>query len=694
MSIPEQHAARIAHHVYDNEGDPVPFKVDAVLEIDGREYKLLAISDKDPLTGHQGAIYQDQTSGEMIVAHRGTETSMEGLALAKDGAVDLQMVMARANAQTRFAEALTQQAMEMAKNPRYWPEDVTSEPAVSHTGHSLGGYHAQDRAADHGHGGQSFSAFGAAGIGQAPAGIVEGRPAFVSHIRATDVVANASRHYGDVIHYATPEDVATVTAAVGRPGTEGPLGMFSRALTDVGGRHAITSYADGSVMTAENRHRYLDHQPLFEEHTRAVHESREWLTHAGDRVRYALDSAAVQGAETVDAVKRGLGAAAPLGPAALLTTVPDLAPKMTRPVEPAAPAVPGPFQRTEGEMGAMGRRAGATLVDRAGDAVEAGGQAVGASIASSGRTTGGALGGGLRAGVDGAADAVDAVRERLAASQRAEGEAKQSLYGHAARVADAIGIEGMAEELRGRGLDALTDAENSARRTEAVLGAPTQILRAGGEAAAATVDATTRVAAAGLGVEAARKSAALDGVADGTATTLRMAANAGQEIRYGDTAPNLDMRATAREKIEALYAEHGRPMPSPDQLDRMSAAMVADARGQGMSRVDTVMFSQGKGNGPDYEGNLIAFDRDPYNEFSRHSATSIGRALETPVEQSLDRTRAANERQEQFQFELQQMQARDQAMTESQGMSMRIGARTMDGPSGEGAAAGGDGGGG
>lgn len=119
MSIPEQHAARIAHHVYDNEGDPVPFKVDAVLEIDGREYKLLAISDKDPLTGYQGAIYQDQTSGEMIVAHRGTETSMEGLALAKDGAVDLQMVMARANAQTRFAEALTQQAMEMAKNPRY-----------------------------------------------------------------------------------------------------------------------------------------------------------------------------------------------------------------------------------------------------------------------------------------------------------------------------------------------------------------------------------------------------------------------------------------------------------------------------------------------------------------------------------------------------------------------------------------------
>ena len=162
---------------------------------------------------------------------------------------------------------------------------------------------------------------------------------------------------------------------------------------------------------------------------------------------------------------------------------------------------------------------------------------------------------------------------------------------------------------------------------------------------------------------------------------------------YGATARNLDMRATARGKIEALYAEHGRPVPSPEQLDRLGAAVVADARGQGMTRIEAVMFSQGKGNGPNYEGNLIVFDRDPMNEFSRHSATPIGKALETPVEQSVERTRAANERQEQLQFELQQMQARDQAMAESQGMTMRIGARTMDGSGGAGAAAGGDGGG-
>jgi hypothetical protein len=289
---------------------------------------------------------------------------------------------------------------------------------------------------------------------------------------------------------------------------------------------------------------------------------------------------------------------------------------------------------------------------------------------------------------------VDAVRERLAASQRAHGEATQSLYGHAARVAEAVGLDGVAEELRGRGLDALTDAENSARRTEAVLGAPSQVLRAGGEAGASAADATIRVAGAGLGIEATRRAVAVDDVADSASTALRMAANAGQEIRYGAAAPNLDMRATAREKITALYAEHNRPMPSPEQLECMSAAAVASSREQGLNRIGTVMFSQGKGNGPNFEGNLIVFDRDPMNEFSKHCATPIGNALETSIEQSVERTRAANERQEQFQLEQQQMQARDEAMTESQGMSMRIGARTMEASGGEGAAAGGDGGGG
>jgi len=96
MSIPAQHGARISHHVYNNEGDPVPFEVGATLEIDDRKYRIVYISDGPNQAGYQGAIYQDQTTGELAVGHRGTETSMEGLALAKDGAVDLQMVMARA----------------------------------------------------------------------------------------------------------------------------------------------------------------------------------------------------------------------------------------------------------------------------------------------------------------------------------------------------------------------------------------------------------------------------------------------------------------------------------------------------------------------------------------------------------------------------------------------------------------------
>jgi hypothetical protein len=285
------------------------------------------------------------------------------------------------------------------------------------------------------------------------------------------------------------------------------------------------------------------------------------------------------------------------------------------------------------------------------------------------------------------------VTDKLASAQRGVGDAVQAAHNAAANVAERLGFDDTAEALRGRGLDARTDAENRARQTESIGNTGETLLRTGGTVAAAGGEAGARVAGSAVDASASGYAARVEAMTLGVSVGIRLGANTVQEGRHGDNAPNLDMRATARDKIEALYAEHGRPPLTDDQLDRMSAAVVADARGQGMKRIETVMFSQGRGNVPNYEGNLITCDRDPMNEFSRHSATSISKAQETPVEQSVERTRAANERQEQLQFELQQMQARDQAMQESQGMSMRIGARTMDGPGGEGAAAGGDGGG-
>lgn len=84
---------------------------------------------------------------------------------------------------------------------------------------------------------------------------------------------------------------------------------------------------------------------------------------------------------------------------------------------------------------------------------------------------------------------------------------------------------------------------------------------------------------------------------------------------------------------------------------------------------------------------IILRDKDAFS-------TAVVRT-DTPapsIETSLERSNAHRQDLDQF---ISQMQARDQAMQESQGMSMRIGARTMDGPGGDGAAAGGgDGGGG
>lgn len=687
MSIPAEHSARISQHVYGNPDDPVPFKVGARLELDGKRYDIVKIvEDKLLGTGYQGAIYQDQATGELIVAHRGTETSLI-TPLLKDGAVDAQMVLARANAQTPFAEALTRDAMEMARNPRFWPDGVTSEPAVSHTGHSLGGYHAQLQAWMHGHGGASFNAFGAAGIGSTPAGIVEGAPPFVSYMRATDVVPASSRQYGDVVAFATEADVAMVTRPGARPGVEGPIGFVRNVANDALARHSIDSFVNGGLVTEANRTRALDHQPAFAEQQRAVHGGREWATYAGDIAQPGIVAAAIDlsrpGNPVLSSPVIGLAQAATAG----LVASTDVARRTPQPdaVEP--------LQRTEGDVirHSLEIRAGLNEVGAQISERRAG---FNAGLNDFVETTGLGVQQTITAVKGHVSNAVDDVGDLGAEAHRRWGEINQGVANAQAGVLDAIGLAALAERQRVKGLDARVDAENAALDTERGSGKFAGVVDKIGRQAIDATQEVTDAMSTPIEASTARHQANAAG-ARVEAQGMRHGAAVIPEVLYGSTAPNLDLRATAREKIEALYAEHGRPPLTPEQLDRMSAAMVADARGQGMKRIGEVMFSQGD-NAPDFNGKLICFDGVAGGDHTRFACTPIAKALETPVEQSVERTRAANERQEQFQLEIQQMQARDQALQESHGMSMRIGARTMDGP-GDGAGAsagGGDGGGG
>ncbi|MFV0680139.1 XVIPCD domain-containing protein [Ottowia sp.] len=169
--------------------------------IGGIEYLIRAHVD-NPKTGYQGTVYQRADTGEMVVAHRGTEFDREPF---KDGArADAGMVLTRANSQANDAIALTGKALEIADQDRR--KDFPSGP-VTVTGHSLGGTLAQVSAHHFDLHGETFNAYGAASLNRR---IPEGGDSVVNHVMAGDVVSAASPHFGQVRVYARPQEVETL----------------------------------------------------------------------------------------------------------------------------------------------------------------------------------------------------------------------------------------------------------------------------------------------------------------------------------------------------------------------------------------------------------------------------------------------------------------------------------------------------
>ncbi|MCF7221654.1 lipase family protein [Marilutibacter chinensis] len=200
MTINSQQYANLADHSYDRHGNMAQLAArQEVIEIEGIDYKVLDHVD-NPRNGYQGTIYQRVDTGEIVVAHRGTEFDREPL---QDGLTDAGMVVSRHNAQVDDAIGLTRRAREYASDPAM-VERYGHAPEVSVTGHSLGGALAQVTAHHYDLRGETFNAYGAVSLNRR---IPEGGDQVVNHVMATDPVSAASPHYGQVRIYAQPDEI-------------------------------------------------------------------------------------------------------------------------------------------------------------------------------------------------------------------------------------------------------------------------------------------------------------------------------------------------------------------------------------------------------------------------------------------------------------------------------------------------------
>lgn len=200
MTISHQEYANLSSDAYGNRKNNEEFEVDDVA------YRVLK-STSNSLNGYQGTIYQRKDTGEIIVAHRGTEVpGVKGIlqdAIFTDGS----MALSRINPQADDAIELTQYAIRESEKIQ---QKTGVRPEVTVTGHSLGGCLAQITAHHFDLYGETFNAYGAASLGLR---VPEGGQRVLNHVRAGDTVSAASGHYGQVRVYATETDVRAMTMA-------------------------------------------------------------------------------------------------------------------------------------------------------------------------------------------------------------------------------------------------------------------------------------------------------------------------------------------------------------------------------------------------------------------------------------------------------------------------------------------------
>ncbi|ULU26916.1 XVIPCD domain-containing protein [Dyella terrae] len=272
------------------------------VELGGVSYKALDYADTG--TGFQATAYERLDTHEVIIAYRGTEFDREPL---KDGGTDAGMVIAGVNVQSPDAIAFTQRVLDQV----HALEKETGPMPVTVTGHSLGGTLAEINASKFGLKGETFNAYGAAGLWQ---GVPEGGHQVIDHVRATDVVSAASPHFGEVRTYAVQQDIDTLTKAGYRDDStlSSPRNPFKAIDFNA---HAIDNFVPDSkllghsIVGPQGEALYREHQQMIDRYRNDVGDLRKGLSLGWEIPKTIVDAGEAVGHTVAEKATEGWHAA-------------------------------------------------------------------------------------------------------------------------------------------------------------------------------------------------------------------------------------------------------------------------------------------------------------------------------------------------------------------------------------------------
>ncbi|TWQ53366.1 lipase family protein, partial [Xanthomonas vasicola] len=288
MSIPSTQYAGLSDDVYKDRavGRRAPGQ-EEIVTLEGQRYAVLEhVNNKS--TGYQGTIYRREGSGEIVVAHRGTEGA------ANDILTDATMVTSRTNPQAADALALTKHALGYAKE---FGKEEGRTPEVTVTGHSLGGALAQVSAHHYALKGETFNAYGAASLSYR---IPEGGNSVINHVMASDPVSAASPHFGQVRMYAKPDEIVTLSDA-GYSNSKANFLIPDYPLVAAGG--SLGAHKLGNFLGEHSALRDPNARPLAEQNKRMIDEYRSDIDGLRTGTTILTRSARGLGQDAIDAIR-------------------------------------------------------------------------------------------------------------------------------------------------------------------------------------------------------------------------------------------------------------------------------------------------------------------------------------------------------------------------------------------------------